>query len=148
MPARSDPDVAVLDDDVAGGARVPCFEVPIFFTTVFVAGSIRETEASILVTHTAPLPTAMLRDPLIRIVAMTAFVCGSILDTDLLRVLITHTAPSPTAMAVGTSPTGIVTTIWLVAGLIRDTEFSPGFVTHTALSTEAIRMALWLSGWW
>src|SRR5712691_14475 len=76
-------------------------------TTVLVAGSIRETVPSrLLTTQTAPLPVMIPLGLLpTGIVWTTAFVEGSILETVWSSAFVTQYAPSPTATCVGVAPT-------------------------------------------
>src|SRR5262249_24180840 len=76
--------------------------------------------------------------PPTRMVAVTAFWPGSILETDLSRPLATQIPPSPAATSVGHLPVGMVVTIWLVAGTIRTTECSRGMAAQTAAAAAAI----------
>src|SRR5262245_14812718 len=82
------------------------------WTTVFVAGSIRATMASrLLTTQTAPAPVAIPLGPLpTGIVSTTAVVPGSIRDTVWPSALVTQYAPSPAATAVGVAPTPVAAT--------------------------------------
>src|SRR6476661_2418226 len=83
-----------------------------FWTTVFVPGSIRETVPSrLLTTQTAPAPKAIPVGPLpTGIDSTTAFVPGLIRDTVLPSALVTQYASAPAATAVGVAPTAVAAT--------------------------------------
>src|SRR5262245_7546684 len=84
----------------------------IFWTGLFVAGSIRQTVASrLFTTQTAPPPVVIPLGPLpTGIVSTTAVVPGSIRDTACPSALVTQYAPSPAATAVGVAPTLVAAT--------------------------------------
>ena len=64
------------------------------------------------------------------IVAVTAFVVGSIRDTVSSLVFATQTLPPPAAMPLGSLPTGIVAVTLFVVGLILDTVLPKLLVTQ------------------
>ena len=83
------------------------FPTSIFWTTVLVPGSIRETVPSrASVTQTAPFPVVIPLGLLpTSIVSSVDLVAGSILETLCPSVFVTQIAPSPTATCVGVAPT-------------------------------------------
>ena len=88
-----------------------------------------------LVTHTAPSPTAMPAGPFpipSVMVSTTLFVSGLIRDKEGPPLFTTQTASDPRAIAVGSSPTGMESTMACSFGSIRVTVPASGLVTHAA----------------
>src|SRR5262245_35967505 len=111
------------------------------WTTVLLAGSMRESGYSNAVTHTEPSPAEISPPPPgtpTSMVATTLFVFGSIRDTDPSPWFNVHTAPRPAVMKRGALPTGIVSTIRLVCGSTRVTLSWAVLVTQTPPSPKAM----------
>ena len=105
---------------------------PITDVTWFVAGSIRQTVASVaFTTHTAAEVAATASGPLPTAMGSTIRLLGSMRESTFADWLVTQTAPPPTATASAPAGTEIGAPGAPVSGSIGTTVSSTEFATHT-----------------